>query len=48
MIGEITLPNTIIPPWTNAQSKIRKVLQSCSDDAVIRVCDEAGNVIDKE
>jgi hypothetical protein len=46
MIWTALYPNTIIQSWTNAQSRIRKVLHSRSHDVVIRVYDSAGDVIE--
>src|SRR4030095_11753731 len=43
---EITLPQYKHPILDQRPSRIRKVLQSCSHDAVIRVYDDAGNVIE--
>jgi hypothetical protein len=46
MIGRALSPNTIDPTLDQRPSRIRKVLQRCSHDAVIRVYDEADNVIE--
>jgi hypothetical protein len=46
MIGRALSPNTIDPTLDQCPSRIRKVLQRCSHDAVIRVYDDAGNVIE--